>query len=81
MEEVKKIKNWLTISSELAAGFIFLYIASLHIPGLSATRAQAIITAMVAGMVIMGGIASFLAIRMVDEIGRILSEKGEGKCQ
>ena len=59
----EKIKNGLIISSELAAGFILLYVASLRIPGLSATRPEAIITAMLAGIGIMGGIVSFLLIR------------------
>ncbi len=72
METQEKIKNGLIISSELAAGFILLYIAFLHIPGLSATRTEAVITGMIAGIAIMGGVVSFLIIR---EVNKILSSK------
>ncbi len=68
MEKQEKIKNGLIISSELAAGFILFYIGSLRIPGLSATHLEAVITGMVAGISIMGGIASFLIIRGMNKI-------------
>lgn len=68
MEKREKIKSGLIISSELATGFILLYVASLHIPGLSATRPEAIITAMIAGIAIMGGFTSFLIVRGMDKI-------------
>ncbi len=67
MDTIDKI-SWLVISSELAVGLILLYTAFLRIPGLSATRPEAVITSMIAGFAIMGGIASFLALRTTNKI-------------
>jgi uncharacterized membrane protein YecN with MAPEG domain len=74
MELQDKTKHTLMISSEFAVGFILLYTTFLHIRGLSATRPEAVITGMVAGFIIMGGIVSFLLIRAMD---KILTKKGE----